>query len=217
MSCLFGALLKEKSKTLHLTGAHFMHMSTFDSLIIKCHSFAIQRLQYLLWSAPCFLSIELSLHDDTQWKILGCSHQHSTCRWQSCLAATEFASEAWWLGISRTSQVATSSCLTSVAASVDLVCVISSTCHWSLPASLLILLWPRSQRITCSSHHMTPPLANKKCGMICLWQPQCPPCWSHSVMVVIMQQFWFLWPRSLVPGFKSCQFHLRPDMGRRCI
>ena len=64
------ASLKEKTKALHLMGARFKHMSAHDSLILLGPSFAIPRLQYLLRSAPCFLSSELVLYDDALREIL---------------------------------------------------------------------------------------------------------------------------------------------------
>ena len=52
-------------QALKVMGARFQHLSVHDSLILLRHSFSIPQLQYLLRTAPCFLSERLEAYDDT--------------------------------------------------------------------------------------------------------------------------------------------------------
>ena len=125
----------EKTKALHLMalGACFKYVSAHDSLILLRYSLAILRLKYMLQTAPCCLSSELALYNDTLQEILGSVTNTLLAEDDQAWLQARLPVKLGGLGIHRATQIAPSAYLASVATSADLVCAISSTSHHSLP------------------------------------------------------------------------------------
>ena len=118
--------LVEKTKALSIMGERFVHFSAHDSLVLLLHSFAIQKLHYLLCTTPCFLSGHLE-----EYYVL-----RSISFITNCPSVQEQASvpvKLGGLGIWRAVQVAPSAYLSSTAATSNLVTAILPNSHHSIP------------------------------------------------------------------------------------
>ena len=126
--------LAENTKARRLMSARFTYMSAQDSLTLLRHSFSIPRLQYLLRTAPSFLSNGLAEYDHILWKILGSVtnillKENDPAWMQACLPV-----KLGGLGVRRAVQVAPSAYLASVAAMEELVSLTSPADLRALPA-----------------------------------------------------------------------------------
>ena len=54
----------DKTVSLQTMGDRLSYLLAQDSLLFLRHSFAIPKILYTLWTAPCFLSHELSIYDN---------------------------------------------------------------------------------------------------------------------------------------------------------
>ena len=112
-------------------GERFVHFSAHNSLVLLRHSFAIQKLHYLLCTTPCFLSGHLEeyyvLHSISS--ITNCPSVQDEKAWLQASVPVKLGG----LGIWRAVQVAPSAYLSSTAATSNLVTAFLPNSHHSIP------------------------------------------------------------------------------------
>ena len=62
--------ISSKVSFLKIMEDRLQHLQAHDALLLLCHSFIIPRLIYLLRTAPCFLSLRLSVFDEVLRRML---------------------------------------------------------------------------------------------------------------------------------------------------
>ena len=142
MACLLGSPLgqvdsisNEKRQFLKIMGDRFQRLSSHDALILLCNSFAIPKLQYILRTSSCFLSLSLECYDETLREIVNTVsniylHKDGPAWLQGILPVTMGG-----LSICRAVDVAPPSFLASTSSTADIV-------RTTLPVSLQSLPIP---------------------------------------------------------------------------
>ena len=143
--------LAEKTKALRLMSTRFTYMSAHDSLTLLRHSFAIPRLQYLLRTAPCFLSNGLAEYDHILRETLGSVTNTLLTENDPAWMQASLPVKLGGLGVRSAAQVAPSAYLASVAATEELVSLISPINHRALPApsvDVAMAKWSQEDTLT---------------------------------------------------------------------
>ena len=144
--------LEEKTEYLRHMGSRLKLLSAHDSLILLRHSLSIPKLQYLLRTAPCFLSSRLVDYDSILRSILGAVTNTPIDSNNDAWIQASLPVRLGGLGVRRACQIAPSAFLASSMASQDLVSAIIPSLH-CLPtpaADSALSLWSQG-------HSFSPP------------------------------------------------------------
>ena len=117
---LIDSILVSKVDKLKIIGERLQHLSSQDALLILRNSMAIQKVLYILRTAPCYLSDQLNTFDDALRSILSDVLNVDLSNEQAWLQASLHV-RAGGLGVRRAAQLAPSAYLASAAGCSTLV------------------------------------------------------------------------------------------------